>query len=147
MTPIRVLLVEDQPEEREIYTRFMLDAERLVPDEMEIVGCARLGDAGVMIEARRNSDAPFDVVMLDLGLPDSSRDKTMGRIPELKEAWRILIFVITGSEEIECRDHCLAMGADEFTTKKKIISACGCVLERIYNLCTKERLLGHAYNK
>ncbi len=131
---MKVLFIEDEADAREISLRLIEESERVFQGEVQIIPADTLAVAEALVKTEI-----FDAAFLDLGLPDSHRNATMSSIPDFRHRWKIPIFILTGSEEIEIRDRCLMMGADEFTTKKKLISSCGCILERLYNMIVKYR--------
>jgi len=88
--PIRLLLVEDQPNILQQQKRLLLSH-----DELQVVATARDGGSAL---AQIEEHSP-DVVLLDLGLPDMDGLEVTKRI---KAAWpevEILIFTIFDEEE------------------------------------------------
>lgn len=63
----------------------------------------------------------FQVVLLDLGLPDSSTDETLSRIKPLKAAHNVSVCVITGQPGQNEQTARIA-GADSFLHKVEVMS-------------------------
>ncbi len=81
---MRVLVVEDDPEYAELLaTRFRSVAQvDIVHTIAEAMKCIKCG---------------FDVITLDLALPDSTTEETIKRIGEIKMSSQALLIVVTGS--------------------------------------------------
>ncbi|MEM5786478.1 MAG: response regulator [Syntrophobacteraceae bacterium] len=104
-----VLLVEDDPEDRE----FIL--EDLAP----IIGRKGLEVAGRLDEAIAMAvSRPFDLIMLDLGLPDSSGLNTF--INFHAKAPEIPFVVITGRDDDQTAMQALKAGAQDYLVKGRI---------------------------
>jgi CheY-like chemotaxis protein len=80
----RVLLVEDDPDQREVLALALGDIA-------EVVG-ARNGSEAMAIAA----DSAFDVCILDLSLPDVSGYVLVGRLIELQVGRRPVTIALTG---------------------------------------------------
>ena len=110
MTPtgiIRVLLVEDDPGDR------LLVEERLGEGHggVHVQRASRLADALVAMDA----PAPPDVVLLDLGLPDS--DGLDGLEALLGAHPHVPVVVLTGADDDLLADSALALGAQDYVVK------------------------------
>lgn len=124
----RVLLIEDQPSEREVIRRFFSTFKAL-DDVMELVECETLLTG---IERARQGD--IDIVILDLSLSDSDRQETVLHIGEFKPP----VIVITGWVDEAMREDCFRHGAYYFIEKtgviQGVINAChNAWLHRRYN--------------
>ena len=86
----RVLLVEDNATDVLLVREALLDAQ----GEFELVHAERLFDA-----MKRLSTQAFDVVLLDLGLPDSSGIETFSRLHA--QAQNVPVIVLTGFDDDE----------------------------------------------
>ena len=105
---LQVLLVEDDPGDAGIVS-FALRAER--SPTFKIVHRMTLGDA---IEAL-GSDTVFDVVLLDLSLPDSFGLETVTRV--LEAAPRLPIVIMTGNDDPQFAAKALESGAQDYLVK------------------------------
>jgi DNA-binding NarL/FixJ family response regulator len=106
---IHVLVVEDNPGD------FALVRHMLVPADgvrFDLVHSAKLADA---IDKLRQ---PFDVILLDLGLPDSKDLTTLQRIRAKDPATHVL--VLTGIEDRQKAVEALANGAQDYLVKGQV---------------------------
>lgn len=105
--PIRVLLVEDDPDDALLLGETLKET---APDTFELVRELRLARAIATAEA-----APFDAVLLDLTLPDSSGLETFvefhARCPELPTV------VLTGLDDEEIAIRAVHEGAQDYLVK------------------------------
>lgn len=101
----RVLIVDDEPEFCSIIRKF-LKGETY---ELHSVGCGQ--------EALRllNEASAFDVVLLDLNLPDMNGFKVMGYLAE--HFPDTLVVIITGYASLESATEALRCGAYDYLTK------------------------------
>lgn len=84
--PIKILHVEDDQAVRTMTAEFLTEAARKDGIEMLIEGCETLAEAKALASG-------FDVVLLDLGLPDSPRQKTLEALPEITSGFPPVIVV------------------------------------------------------
>ena len=104
---IRVLLVEDNPGD----ARLLREAVAAVPTPcLEWVTVERLGDA-----LCRLADERFDVVLLDLSLPDAQGFETFARVEA--EAPDVPIVVLTGLDDEELAVRTVQAGAQDYLVK------------------------------
>src|SRR5262245_61507159 len=108
--PVRILLLEDDAIAADML-RTYLAAVGWAPSQLEWVrtldeGLARLAPGG------------FDLVITDLGLPDSPGG--MATLEELKRATDRVIVVVSGSSEPGVREAALARGAYDFLSKDQL---------------------------
>lgn len=106
-TRLRVLLVEDTPTVADLVREHLSQALQAEFD-VECVAC--LASAVSILE--RNQ---VDVVLLDLGLPDSTGLETLASV--LKAAPRKPIIVLTGMDDQDLGLDSLKMGAQEYLPK------------------------------
>jgi CheY-like chemotaxis protein len=108
----RILIVEDAPEMAKLLVRY------LQPVAREIIVAESMEHAFAVI----NQVNPFDIVTLDLNLPDSRTEETRDKIREIK---RInpdaLVVVITGVVRPEEQERIIAAGADGYVYKVDIM--------------------------
>ena len=105
---VGVLLVEDNPGDARL-VEIMLSEPGLMWD-FEISHTARLGDA---VEELERSE--FDVVLLDLSLPDSSGMETVERVRTV--ASRTPVVVLSGRDDEEIALKALQGGAEDYLVK------------------------------
>lgn len=108
--PIRVLLLEDDPADARLVGQ-MLRRVKTTPFEVTVVG--RLAEA---VERLGQDDAAaFDVVLADLGVPDSSGIATLGALT--KAAPRLPVVVLTGNDDDAVALEALKRGAQDYLVK------------------------------
>ncbi len=136
-SPLRVLLVEDDDSDAELITRML-----------------RIGDLASRFVAHRAADirqaiarlhaGEIDALLLDLGLPDSTRLTGLERILATHPA--LPIVVITGDGEGRLGLDAMRAGAQDFLVKDQITSAVldkslRYAIERVRALQTEKQLL------
>jgi len=116
--PIRVLLVEDNKADAALVQRRLGSSTRLTVtfDKAEW-----LSTATTALQNR-----PYDVVLLDLTLPDSTGIDTVMAV--VKNAPNIPVIVLSGREDLETATNSVRAGAQSFVIKKPEIT--GDELER-----------------
>jgi len=108
---IRVLIVEDNPGDL-VLARKMLDS--IEAAEFSLVHASTLSAA--LSELKQ----PFDLVLLDLNLPDSQELETLRRVR--REASTVPILVLTGIADREKGVAALSEGAQDYLVKGKVDS-------------------------
>ena len=110
--PLRVLLVEDNPGDADLLL-YQLPVDGSLPCE---VSCAnRLSEALALLAGER-----FDIVLLDLGLPDSSGLETFRSLRHL--AARLPIIVLTGNSDERVGLEAIREGAQDYLVKGHVDS-------------------------
>ncbi len=105
-TPTRVMLVDDHPDFRDLMVTLL---ER--QSDLEVVA-----QAGTMAEARAEAaTARFDVVVLDLGLPDGNGADLIGELREASPGGAVL--VMSASLHPTNIERAMREGADEVLDK------------------------------
>jgi DNA-binding response OmpR family regulator len=105
--PIRVLLVEDNPGDARLVQETLAEVDS---PEFELTHVERLSQA-----RQRLSEERFDVVLLDLVLPDKPR---MGSLIEIHDqASRVPIVVLTGLDDETMASWTLEEGAQDYLIK------------------------------
>ncbi|MEQ8278661.1 MAG: response regulator [Deltaproteobacteria bacterium] len=107
----RVLLVEDNPADAALITRYLKDHS----PQFEISAARSLAEALSTAHAER-----ADVILLDLGLPDSDGTKT---VTAVSQACRQPIVVLTGRISTDDGLECLAAGAHDYLPKSELSSS------------------------
>ncbi len=121
----KILIVEDSPGDAFILQEIL---QRLKPGTYDIETAGRLDEALVLVERQ-----PFDVVLLDMNLPDSRGLETIQAMKE--KAPDSAIVVMTGHEDEKTGLDAVKSGAQDFLVKGKIpgfvlIRVIGYALER-----------------
>jgi PAS domain S-box-containing protein len=101
---IHILLVEDSP------TDVMLAKEALSTSTFHIQYCERLSEALLLLTAEC-----FDLILLDLGLPDSTGMDTLRKLRTLNP--HIAVVVLTGKADEELALEALKEGAQDYLVK------------------------------
>src|SRR6185437_14907396 len=103
-TALRILVVEDDP----LLAESLL---RALQQQGYSVGHARRGhDADALLRGHR-----FDLLLLDIGLPDVDGFEVLRRLRARADATPVL--VVTAREAVDERVHGLDLGADDYLTK------------------------------
>ncbi|MEG4089925.1 PAS domain S-box protein [Microcoleus sp. Pol12B4] len=109
----KVLLVEDNPHEAELIEDLLSEiggAQRIVLTKVE-----RLSEA----QQRLNQET-FDIILLDLSLPDSVGIETVARIQEYGVNVPIVVLTAQNDEELALR--LISVGVQDYLVKRKIDS-------------------------
>jgi glutamate dehydrogenase (NAD(P)+) len=107
---IRILAVEDEPDQLELIERLLRKSTRPV---FEVSNARSVADGGRLLE-----DGRFDVVLLDLELPDSSDAETFGRVHA--QARGTPIVVLTRRADIDLAARAVDAGAQHYLVKGRI---------------------------
>jgi len=134
---IKVLSVEDNPELATLMQKVLFQ-DKTYAFELEAVDCLSLG-------LKRLSEESFDILLLDLILPDSQGLDTFIRVHA--QAPQIPIIVLTGLENETLAMEALRMGAQDYLVKGKfdILLLERCIryaIERYENLEQLKRTKG-----
>lgn len=111
-TPTRILLVEDNPADARLLLE-ILGENGSRPSGFELVEVARLAAA-----IQRLQDANFDLVLLDLSLPDSQGIATVVRVKDARPD--VPIVVLTGYDDDNTATDALRRGAQDYLVKGQI---------------------------
>jgi len=105
----RILVVEDDPLARSILIR------RLQAEGHE----AETAESGLQALDRleRGDAAPFDVVLLDIEMPELDGYDTLSRIKENESLRHLPVIMISGVDELESIVRCIEMGATDYLPK------------------------------
>ncbi len=104
---IRILLVEDDPGDALLLNEELVGA---ATEPFDLVHACRLSEA--LEHLRTNS---YDVVLLDLNLPDSSGLDTLAKI--LAPASETAVVLLTGTEDISLGIEAVKQGAQDYLVK------------------------------
>lgn len=115
--PERILVVEDNPADARLIEEYL--TERSWPDitaeNPTIEHVDRLEDA---VEAVEDAPAGFDIILLDLGLPDSAGLTTLDEMLDAGE--RIPVVVLTGLDDERVGVEAVEHGAQEYLVKNDL---------------------------
>jgi CheY-like chemotaxis protein len=113
--PIHVLLVEDNPADVGLIRRLIARAGQ---DAWQMVHCEQLNEAfeACVEYADVTQGNQFDVVLLDLNLPDSNGLETMLQFHR-KMPW-IPVVVLSGMSDEQIALQAIASGAQEYLVKE-----------------------------
>lgn len=107
--PLKILVVEDNPIDRRILETMLLES----PNPVALLKSSEtLAGAIQLLEQH-----PFDVVILDLNLPDSEGKETLLSLS--RKYPQVTIVINTGAYEDEVGLHTLSYGAQDFLIKGK----------------------------
>ncbi len=106
---LRVLLVEDDPDDVYLVRDLLSWDPRRIYDVVHVASVAKLADC---------VEEHFDVILLDLGLPDSTGLDTVKAVSELMMGTPILVF--TGASSEGLGEKTIALGAQDYLVKGKI---------------------------
>jgi CheY-like chemotaxis protein len=104
---IRALLVEDNPDDQALTMRLLRSATD-VDFDVEVV--SRLADAIALLSAIK-----FDVMLVDLALPDSTNLDTLRELQQ--KAPEVAMIALTGSDNPQTERAAFAMGAQDYLIK------------------------------
>ena len=110
--PIRMLLIEDSEHDAEFIGMMLKRAPEI---EVRIDRATTLAEA---VEACQRDE--FDIVLLDLGLPDSSGTSSVTRMRA--SAPRTPIVVLTGDDRSSTGMEAIDLGAQDYLTKQHMVA-------------------------
>ena len=109
-TLVRLLIVEDNEDDMFITLRLL----RKINTSLETVEATCWAEAEAALAASKLVQ-PFDIVLLDLNLPDSAGMETISRFRKLAPTTPLV--VMTGIDDMEFGNRCIDKGADEYLPK------------------------------
>ena len=130
----RVLVVDDDPEISSMLSRYL---------QRQGLG-VRIAQDGAQVRAALNAP-DFDVVLLDLGLPDMDG---LGLMRELRSCWHGPVIIVSGRGESVERVIGLELGADDYVSKpfdlRELLARIRSVLRRTQSAPVVE--IAHRFN-
>lgn len=111
-SPIRLLLVEDSAHDAEFIGMMLKRAPEI---EVRIDHVTTLADA---VQACQRDE--FDIVLLDLGLPDSSGTSSVTRLRASSPSTPIV--VLTGDDRSATGQEAIDLGAQDYLTKQHVVT-------------------------
>jgi signal transduction histidine kinase len=112
-TPMRILLVEDNPGDARLLRETLREAASLA---FELTHVSRLAEASEVLAL-----GEIDVVLLDLSLPDAFGLDTVART--LEAAPKVPIIVLTGTDDEQLAMQAVRAGAQDYLVKGQVESA------------------------
>lgn len=107
---MKILIIEDDLTSARILSKTL---EVIISGAVDITHCSNLGDG---VEAIKAADGRFDLVLLDLKLPDSPDwEATYNAVAP--HATKTPVIVITGNDDKEIAHQLLQKGIEDFITK------------------------------
>ncbi len=110
--PLRILLVEDNPGDARLVREVLAESNA---HQFELVHVDRLRDGLEHLQS-----GSFDLVLLDLGLPESTGLKTLIRVHAVSPT--IPIIVLTGNDDEDLGISAVRMGAQDYLVKGTVES-------------------------
>lgn len=116
LTPacLKVLLVEDCAEDAELIQELLLESR--LKKSIEMTNSVRLQEAIEILKFQ-----VFDLILLDLTLPDSDKLNTLFRLQE-NCGINIAIVILTATDDEELAVELIAAGAQDYLVKKQVDS-------------------------
>ena len=116
LTPacLKVLLVEDCAEDAELIQELLLESR--LEKSIEMTNSVRLQEAIEILKFQ-----VFDLILLDLTLPDSDKLNTLFRLQE-NCGINIAIVILTATDDEELAVELIAAGAQDYLVKKQVDS-------------------------
>ena len=105
-TPIRILIVDDSPEDREVFRRFLLNG---TDGKYEVIE-AETGEQGY---SKYCSERP-DCVLLDYHLPDANGLEILERLNAERDASSMTVVMLTGAGDETVAVRAMKGGAQDY---------------------------------
>src|SRR5438067_2454287 len=112
-TFISVLLVEDHPGDARLLREFLAETSSA---QLRVVEVAQLSEA-----FKRLGLEPFDVILLDLSLPDTHGLETLAKVHE--QVPEVPIVILTGLADEELSLQAMQVGAQDYLIKGQVNSS------------------------
>ncbi len=110
--PILILLVEDNPDDADLLEKYLAEAEQ---PQFTLITVGRMTAA-----LERLAEEKIDLILLDLGLPDSQGGETLAHIQN--EAPDIPIIILTGMNDEAAAIQAVQQGVQDYLVKDEINS-------------------------
>jgi signal transduction histidine kinase len=140
---IKILLIEDNLAEARLLQEFLKQAQS---HEFTLLNVKRLGDALSLLSNCNEISCDFDVILLDLTLPDSEGLTSLS--PLISQAPTVPIVVLTNTNDDELALEAVRQGAQDYLVKRQVnvevlIRALRYAIERKHTL-ESLRAINHA---
>jgi len=110
---LNILLIEDNPSDSRIIEEYLKKSENL---NYDLESCIKLREGLNLMEIKK-----FDVLLLDLSLPDSDRENTLKNLKEISK--KTPIIVLTGFDDSNFALEALKKGAEDYISKNDLNSS------------------------
>jgi PAS domain S-box-containing protein len=137
--PISVLLVEDNPGDVDFISE-KISQEQIYPYRLRHV--STLQDA--MNELNSDQREPIDIILLDLGLPDSVGLSTFEKLQ--LSASDLPIVVLTGQNDFFMAEKCIKRGAQDYLVKGHVDNYLGVMIYNAVIRAKMQRALADSYD-
>lgn len=131
----RVLIVDDEPQIVSVVSAYLEAHGLSVRSATDAIGALAIPDT-----------LDFDVILLDLGLPDADG---LGLMQELRRRWRSPVIIVSGRGESVERIVGLELGADDYVVKpfdlRELLARIRCVMRRMRKESDETRVEHNAY--
>lgn len=107
-----ILLIEDNPSDSRIIEEYLKKSEKL---NFDLESCIKLREGLNLMEIKK-----FDVLLLDLSLPDSDKENTLKYLKEITK--KTPIIVLTGFDDSNFALEALKKGAEDYISKNDLNS-------------------------
>ncbi|MBP8911755.1 MAG: PAS domain S-box protein [Phycisphaerae bacterium] len=108
--PLRILIIEDDIIDRKLLERLL--------SQSTLGGCAVKHADRLETALRLLKEHPFDIILLDLGLPDSQGMDSVGRLQAY--APHLPIIVLSGLDDENTATHAVQMGVQDYLIKGQV---------------------------
>ncbi|PMB49487.1 hybrid sensor histidine kinase/response regulator [Fischerella thermalis CCMEE 5201] len=112
---IKILLIEDNLAEARLLQEFLKQAQS---HEFTLLNVKRLGDALSLLSNCNEISCDFDVILLDLTLPDSEGLTSLS--PLISQAPTVPIVVLTNTNDDELALEAVRQGAQDYLVKRQV---------------------------
>ncbi|PMB08797.1 hybrid sensor histidine kinase/response regulator [Fischerella thermalis CCMEE 5273] len=112
---IKILLIEDNLAEARLLQEFLKQAQS---HEFTLLNVKRLGDALSLLSNCNEISCDFDVILLDLTLPDSEGLTSLS--PLMSQAPTVPIVVLTNTNDDELAIAAVRQGAQDYLVKRQV---------------------------
>lgn len=113
---LRILVAEDEPHIRRILITLLESAGFRIT----------VADDGLQALEHLRSDAPFDLVLMDLMMPEKTGLQVLEETTRLDHRQNVPVIILTAKGQDVDRERAFALGANDFMTKpfspKKLLS-------------------------
>ncbi|TFG22229.1 MAG: response regulator [Promethearchaeota archaeon] len=109
---LNILLIEDNPSDNRIIEEYLKKSEKL---NFDLESCIKLREGLNLMEIKK-----FDVLLLDLSLPDSDRENTLKYLKEITK--KTPIIVLTGFDDSNLALEAIKKGAEDYISKNDLNS-------------------------
>ncbi len=114
---LKILLIEDNPGDARLIKEMLHEID---DRSFELESCDRLEVGLDLLKTNQKSETPYNLILLDLSLPDSNGLETVRKA--VAEAPDVPIVVMTGTDDDALGVEAIQAGAQDFLTKGDVVS-------------------------